>query len=290
MSVKMKTTFRRSSAALSAGVVALTLAACGGGSSGTPTVTNLVANNVAYARTMTVSVNGAGLTDSDLNLTIDAGRCTGVARSTAVSDAQASFTCRVDSIGRITAVVRLGSSDELARVSVEVPAPQVSFTITDGARSGNFTVELDPVAAPITVRNFMDYVVAGFYTQTIIHRVLPGRIIQGGGYNVERVFKPPLAAPITLESLNGLKNLRGTIAMARTDLPDTATSQYYINAVDNPAFDADGPGTGYAVFGRVISGLDVVDIASRVPVVTLSNEFSSIPATQITVTAVVQIR
>lgn len=269
---------------------ALLVSACGGGGGSTVSVTNLVASGLAYGRTLTVSANGSGLSNGELTMTIDSGSCTGLARTAGSNDAQAQFTCRIDSIGRITAVLRLGASAELARVSADVPTPLVSFSVTDGTRTGTVVVELDPIAAPLTSRNFIDYVITGFYNQTIIHRVLPGRIVQGGGYTADRIIKAPLFAPIPLESLNGLKNLRGTIAMARSDLPDSATSQFYFNAIDNPAFDADGAGSGYAVFGRVTTGLDVIDVMSRVPLLTLSNEFSSIPATQITVTAVVQLR
>jgi peptidyl-prolyl cis-trans isomerase A (cyclophilin A) len=120
-------------------------------------------------------------------------------------------------------------------------------------------LELNADKAPKTVANFLAYVKRGHYDGTIFHRVIDGFMIQGGGYTAD-LREKPTQAPIVLESRNGLKNERGTIAMARTVVPDSATSQFFINVVDNdrlnyPSFD----GHGYAVFGRVIDGMDVVD-------------------------------
>ena len=119
---------------------------------------------------------------------------------------------------------------------------------------------LDAVRSPRTVANFVGYVKAGHYDGTVFHRVIPGFMIQGGGYTVDLQEKPT-GAPIPLESRNGLPNKRGTIAMARTPDPDSARAQFFINVADNPALDFSmGPGReGYAVFGRVTKGMDVVD-------------------------------
>ena len=125
---------------------------------------------------------------------------------------------------------------------------------------GNIKIQLDPQKAPITVKNFLEYVKAGFYKGTIFHRVIPGFMIQGGGFTSEMQEKRA-NAPIKNEAGNGLKNDRGTIAMARTMIVDSATAQFFINVVDNaPLNHRDSmQGYGYAVFGRVISGMDVVD-------------------------------
>jgi peptidyl-prolyl cis-trans isomerase A (cyclophilin A) len=129
---------------------------------------------------------------------------------------------------------------------------------------GDITVQLDPEKAPKTVANFLDYVKGGHYDGTVFHRVMDGFMIQGGGFTPEMVQKPT-RAPIPLESKNGLKNERGTIAMARTSVPDSATSQFFINVVDNQRLDHPNPdGNGYAVFGKVVSGLDVVDKIRKV--------------------------
>ena len=125
---------------------------------------------------------------------------------------------------------------------------------------GNITVTLNGMAAPITVKNFLEYVKSGFFTGTIFHRVIKGFMIQGGGLTAD-MNKKETRAPIKLESGNGLKNLRGTIAMARTGAPDSATAQFFINHKDNGMLDAKrGAGVdGYAVFGKVTQGMDVVD-------------------------------
>lgn len=130
---------------------------------------------------------------------------------------------------------------------------------------GDITLELDADKAPQTVANFLAYVDEGFYDGTIFHRVIPDFMIQGGGMLPE-MQKKPTRAPVDNEAKNGLKNLRGSIAMARTSEPHSATAQFFINHKDNenldyPSFD----GWGYAVFGRVIDGMDVVDAIAKVP-------------------------
>lgn len=125
---------------------------------------------------------------------------------------------------------------------------------------GNITIELAPERAPITVRNFLAYVEKGHYDGTIFHRVIPGFMIQGGGFTADMNEKPTMQ-PIPLEARGGLPNDRYTIAMARTSYPHSATSQFFINVADNDFLNADRAqdGNGYAVFGRVVAGEDVVD-------------------------------
>ncbi len=130
---------------------------------------------------------------------------------------------------------------------------------------GLILVELNDKKAPDTVANFLNYAKRGFYNGTIFHRVIDGFMIQGGGFNQDMVQKQT-DEPIQNESKNGLKNLRGTIAMARTSAPHSATAQFFINLVDNhnldyPSFD----GWGYCVFGKVIAGMDVVDKIATMP-------------------------
>jgi peptidyl-prolyl cis-trans isomerase A (cyclophilin A) len=131
---------------------------------------------------------------------------------------------------------------------------------------GEIRIELAPDKAPITVGNFLTYVQSGHYNGTIFHRVIPGFMIQGGGMTANMVPKAT-NPPIKNEAANGLKNDRGTIAMARTQAPDSATCQFFINVADNTALDYAGSGQeGYAVFGKVIAGMDVVDTIIKVPV------------------------
>jgi peptidyl-prolyl cis-trans isomerase A (cyclophilin A) len=131
---------------------------------------------------------------------------------------------------------------------------------------GNVKVRLDPQKAPISVHNFLDYVKGGFYKGTIFHRVIPGFMVQGGGFTADMQEKQT-RAPIKNEAGNGLKNERGTIAMARTMIVDSATAQFFINVADNGFLnhrDNSMQGFGYAVFGKVIEGMDVVDRIAKV--------------------------
>lgn len=132
---------------------------------------------------------------------------------------------------------------------------------------GTIVLELYPDKAPETVANFLQYVDSGFYENTIFHRVIDGFMIQGGGFTPD-YQKKPVRAPIKNEANNGLSNLRGTIAMARTPQPHSATSQFFINTVDNPRLDyrfETPEGWGYCVFGKVIEGMDVVDEIAKTP-------------------------
>lgn len=128
---------------------------------------------------------------------------------------------------------------------------------------GAITIELDPAKAPITVENFLKYVDDGFYNNLIFHRVISDFMIQGGGMD-DQMQEKPTRAPIKNESGNGLSNTRGTIAMARTNNPNSATAQFFINLFDtNKRLDTYGG--GYTVFGKVIGGMDVVDAIAKVP-------------------------
>ncbi|HMM85790.1 peptidylprolyl isomerase [Azohydromonas sp.] len=131
---------------------------------------------------------------------------------------------------------------------------------------GDVVLELDAAKAPKTVDNFLQYVKAGHYDGTVFHRVIPNFMVQGGGFTPDMVQKPTRAA-IPLESRNGLSNARGTVAMARTGVPDSATAQFFVNVVDNAFLDQPNArdGHGYAVFGKVVEGMDVVDRIKGVP-------------------------
>ena len=131
---------------------------------------------------------------------------------------------------------------------------------------GDMTIELADDKAPVTVANFLAYVDEQFYDGTIFHRVIPGFMIQGGGFTPDMAQKRT-KKPIKIESDNGLANARGTIAMARTSDPNSATSQFFINSVDNAFLNFTAPtprGYGYAVFGKVVEGLDVLDKIEKV--------------------------
>ncbi len=134
--------------------------------------------------------------------------------------------------------------------------------------SGDILLELFPDKAPLTVENFLAYVDEGFYNNTVFHRVIKDFMIQGGGLDI-RLNEKPVKAPIRNEAANGLKNLRGTVAMARTADVHSATAQFFINTVDNPELDFSGETEdcfGYCVFGQVIDGMDVVDKIGKIKV------------------------
>ena len=126
---------------------------------------------------------------------------------------------------------------------------------------GTFAIQLDPAKAPKSVENFLRYVDASHYDGTVFHRVIPTFMIQGGGFD-QRLEKKAVGAPISNEADNGVKNARGTVAMARTNDPHSATSQFFVNVVDNKFLDhqaKNDTGWGYTVFGKVIEGMDAVD-------------------------------
>ena len=130
---------------------------------------------------------------------------------------------------------------------------------------GTIRLELDADKAPVTVENFVQYVRDGHYDGTVFHRVIDGFMIQGGGFD-EKLKQKSTRAPIRNEADNGLNNAAGTIAMARTNVPDSATSQFFINLVDNTGLDRPRPdGHGYAVFGRVVEGMDIVHTIGKLP-------------------------
>jgi len=136
--------------------------------------------------------------------------------------------------------------------------------ITISTTHGDIIVELFEQSAPISCENFRRYAADGFFDDTIFHRVIPNFMIQGGGMNADMARKET-RAPIRNEAANGEKNLRGTLAMARTAEVDSATSQFFINLRDNAFLDHGGRDYGYAVFGKVTEGMDVVDAIAGVP-------------------------
>ncbi|WP_456085430.1 peptidylprolyl isomerase [Marinobacter lipolyticus] len=144
--------------------------------------------------------------------------------------------------------------------AAEQPLPQVRMETSEGV----IEIMLRPDVAPETVENFLNYVESGFYQGTVFHRVIPGFMIQGGGFD-PNLSRKDVNSPIQNEASPTLKNLRGTVAMARTSQPHSATSQFFINVVDNPYLNAsDNPKKwGYAVFGKVTEGMGVVDAIAR---------------------------
>ncbi len=153
----------------------------------------------------------------------------------------------------------------LLAAATAAPAVAANPRVKLETTKGTIVLELDQAKAPVTVGNFLQYVKGGFYDGTIFHRVIPNFMIQGGGMTADLQQKPTREA-IVNESSNGLLNKRGTIAMARTNEPNSATSQFFINLVDNSFLDKAGAqdGVGYGVFGKVVEGMKVVDAIAAV--------------------------
>jgi peptidyl-prolyl cis-trans isomerase A (cyclophilin A) len=199
-----------------------------------------------------------------------------------------SATCILTVPASLNLPVRITSASDYTVYSttLTVPAPQVTFKTS----LGDFVMELNPAAAPISVKNFLSYVnkSPSFYNNTIFHRVISGFVVQGGGFTTGMTAKTGLSTAITLESNNGLTNNRGTVAMARSTDANSATSQFYVNLVDNTSLNyVSAASPGYAVFGRVISGMDVIDTIATKPTGTV-NGYANVPVTDITVTSATQ--
>ena len=169
----------------------------------------------------------------------------------------------------------------LGQANADDQHPRVRLSTT----FGDIVLELDREKAPKSVENFLSYVQEGYYDGTIFHRVIDGFMAQGGGFTQD-FQKKPTHAPIANEADNGLKNLNGTIAMARTNDPQSATAQFFINVADNGFLDYQSPtprGWGYAVFGKVVEGMDVVDKIRRTPTGSGGPFRSDVPRTTIVI-------
>jgi peptidyl-prolyl cis-trans isomerase A (cyclophilin A) len=284
--------------ACAAGLSAL-LAACGGGGGGATesrvaSVSAVTADTPpSYDNLATFSVSGANL---DLGVTASATGCTGPAVLAGGTATAMKVTCTPSRDGEITVSLNTTTGTLLKSTDFIVPKPQVRMTTS----AGNLLIELEPAKAPITVKNFLAYVQDGFYVNTVFHRIISTFMAQGGGFNFGTTYtaKPATRPAIVLEktTATGLSNTAKTIAMARTSAPDSATSQFFINLVDNAFLNAQGSadGNGYAVFGTVVSTTDVNSDATltalkAVQVVSNGSELS-LPLSPPVITAVARVR
>ena len=281
------------------GLAAAALVACGGGGGGgspAPTVNSLGVDNLKYSQQAVVTITGANL---DADLTVASPGCTSMTLSTTapfVSTAStAYYTCTVAAIGsQNISATRTSTGVSLFSGSFDVPAPQVTMTVSDGVNyNGNIVITLAPDKTPITVNNFLKYVNDGYYTGTIFHRVVAGFVLQGGGYvpitTLPPVAKTGLRAPIVLEVNKGLSNLQWTIAMARTNVSDSATSQFFINLVNNAAsLDPNVSTAGYAVFGSVTANTALVQSIVAAPCTAIAGFSECTPNSNAVITAAVQ--
>lgn len=264
-------------------VLALVLSACGGAGF-EPAVTAVQALSLQYGRTATIQVGGIDLRSS---MVADLGAgCVSPTFAAASTPTLAVLNCTVKTVGELPLTLKSATGELLYQTTLSVPLPQVQLLTSQG----NITLELDPLKAPVSVDNFLAYVRSGFYKDTLFHRVLSGFVVQGGGFTKGLQPKTDLREPIVLESRNGLSNLRGTVAMARTTQADSATSQFFINLVDNLRLDyKDASNPGYAVFGKVLQGMDVADAMARQATAKVGDN-EGVPVTDITITQALQIR
>jgi peptidyl-prolyl cis-trans isomerase A (cyclophilin A) len=175
------------------------------------------------------------------------------------------------------------SADEKQSTAKTTTVNDSENTVIFLTNKGNIKLKLYPEKAPITVKNFLSYIDSGFYNNTIFHRVIPGFVIQGGGFSKEMDKKKTLPS-IKNEADNGLKNLRGTLSMARTNIVNSATSQFFINLKDNDSLDHGSRNFGYAVFAEVIEGMEIVDKIASVK--TTNNPMPNIPVEQVVIESV----
>jgi peptidyl-prolyl cis-trans isomerase A (cyclophilin A) len=286
--------------------VVTALTGCGGGGSSTaapngPTVQSITATTaLAYYHYGYFTVTGAGLSAAGITLSDSTGKCQSPALRAGVisTDTTLAFQCALYGSGTISLDIKDSAGTVLGTQTFSVPDPKVRITTS----LGSMDVLLNPTAAPVTVQNFMRYVTytdvnnpTGYYSNTIFHRVIKNFMIQGGGFTTGLVQKSTFPA-ITLESNNGLKNVRGSIAMARTNTPDSATSQFFINHVNNTSLDynpAVATPNGYAVFGSIVASdtasLSTLDTIAAVATQTVG-AYANVPVTDVTITSITQIQ
>ena len=262
------------------------LTACGGGGGNTtPTVSDIQGENLFYGASAQFVITGNNLQTLDGSISRNIPNCTGQTPVFATS-AQQAVRCTITAVGDLNVQVLNGAGAVIFSKTFTVPPPQVILATS----LGSIVAELNPTAAPLSVNNFLRYVQNGFYSDTLFHRVIAGFVIQGGGFSTGLVAKAGASAPIPLESNNGLTNLRGTLAMARTTDPNSATSQFYFNLVDNPVLDyQDASNPGYAVFGKIVQGLGVMDAIGAVATQTV-NSIPDVPVTDVVVNNAIRIQ
>jgi peptidyl-prolyl cis-trans isomerase A (cyclophilin A) len=231
------------------------LAGCGG-SSPLPTavVTDIQANQLKYGQPTQFTITG-NLLDNEINVSVQ--NCKGLSLVAGCTSTSKTVSCTISSVGTgaVSLEAKLLDGSPLKSVSFDVPSPQVTLV----TNLGTLKLELNPMEAPLTVSNFLQYVNDKLYDNTIIHRIVTSSIFvaQGGWLTSALAVQAGQRAAIALEAGKGLSNLKGSIAMARSSDLNSATSQFYFNLADNTGLDtANG---GYAVFGKIISGIEVLD-------------------------------
>lgn len=248
-----------------------------------PAVSQIQAQSLRYGQMATIRVGGKYLR---FDMVADTGTCTNPTFTAASTPDLAVLTCKITATGPMPVTIKAANGTVLHTSTLAVPQPQVTLLTS----AGSVVMELNPEQAPVTVNNFLGYVSSGYYGGTLFHRVIAGFVAQGGGYTTGLIKKEGQGAPIALETNRGLSNTRATVAMARTSVFDSATSEFFINLADNLSLDyQNAADPGYAVFGKVVTGMEVVDAIAATPTANV-NAFADVPTTDITITFAVQTR
>lgn len=261
------------------------LGACGGGIFDLPTgltVTEITSTSaLAYSTSATVRIRG---TDLDQGIRVSAPGCAPLTEVEGGTAFERSYRCTVKVLGPLTVSVIDKTGATLRSSAFQVPAPQVTVATS----LGRFVIELNPELAPLSADNFLKYTSTGFYSNLIFHRVIAGFVVQAGGYASGLALVPPTFEAIKLESQNGLNHVAASVAMARTSEPDSASSQFFINLVENASLNyKDASSPGYAVFGKVVSGFDVVGLIGATPTTTVQG-LADVPASDVVILSATQ--
>lgn len=268
-------------------LLAALLVGCGGGATSDPYPPSIQSSSLAYGNQATFYV---GVTTLNPGTTFSATNCSALQSTPSSVPNYLTYSCTITSTGPVVFTGTDANGKVIATQNFTVPNPQVLINAMIGSTQANFVVELNQAKAPISTDNFLRYVKDGFYKDTLFHRVIPNFVIQAGGFTTGLTPKTPTYSAIALESQNGLSNLKGTLAMARTSDPTSATSQFYINLKDNTNLDyVDASNPGYAVFGSVISGQSTIDSIAAVPTGAASG-LTDVPTTEIKITGAIRIQ
>ena len=255
------------------------LTSCGGGSSTPLANPNVQTSKLMYGAPIAFYL---GVSQLNQGVTLNASLCSNLVQVVSPSPLYLAYSCTPNGSGTMVFTATDTSGKVLLSQNFTVPDPQVTMVTS----MGTIVLDLNPNAAPRTVTNFLQYVSSGFYSNLIFHRVIPGFVIQSGGFMTGMTPVNPPYASINLETPNGLSNLTGTLAMARTSDPNSATSQFYINVADNSNLDyVDSTNPGYAVFGKVVTGLDVVNAIAKVQTQSVG-AYSDVPVSDVSIISV----
>jgi peptidyl-prolyl cis-trans isomerase A (cyclophilin A) len=274
-----------------ASVVALVSCGGGGGSQCSVCVSDIQVDRLSYSQTSNFKIIGTALS-AGTALALSADKCSSITVLNTSTDTEVNVSCTVSATGTLTFLAKDTSGTTLLTKTMTVPEPQVTMVTS----LGTLVIELNPTLAPLSVNNYLQYVHDGFYTNTLFHRLanLSGngvtQIAQGGQYTAAPAEQTGVRAAIANEGNNGLSNVRGTIAMARTSAMNSATAQFYFNVTDNAAALGQ-TGNEYAVFGKLTQGLTVLDAIGNSdtgPSVIAGNPLASRPLVDIVLQSVTQ--